>query len=174
MTRPFSRDELVQMAYDYVAAGGRGTSIETAEQIIDGASMLGRVVPSNDPDQDDVSDERVTEDGDAEIVLGALVEAVAGDAGSDVLAAWSARYAESSAPLAREFSAVDRGELIELIDELTEWREDLSRLPDGGGQLRADYAAATQALADLDAGRQVLRADDDDGAWFLTIGMEVA
>jgi len=77
-TRPFTRDELVRMAYDYVTAGGRDTSIETAEQLLDGAvsSMLGRVVPSNDPDQDDIADERVIEDGDAEIVRAALVEAV--------------------------------------------------------------------------------------------------
>jgi hypothetical protein len=84
-------------------------------------------------------------------------------------AAWIKQFSNSSAPAADEFSPADRDELVELISDLAEWRKDLSRLPDGGGQVNDDYAAATQALVDLDAGKRVLRADDDDGAWFLTL-----
>jgi hypothetical protein len=83
--------------------------------------------------------------------------------------AWTQQFARSSAPDVDEFAHADRGELIELIAELKEWRKDLSRLPDGGAQLNSDFEVATQALADLDAGRRVYRADDDDGAWFLTL-----
>jgi hypothetical protein len=83
--------------------------------------------------------------------------------------AWTKQFANSSAPDVDEFAPADRDELIELIAELDESRKDISRLHDGGAQLNADFEVATQALADLDAGKRVYRADDDDGAWFLTL-----
>lgn len=59
-TRGFTRDELVDMAFHYVRAGGREATEDTAAQLIDAArdSMLGR---------EDVPELR-EEDGDREIV----------------------------------------------------------------------------------------------------------
>jgi len=68
-SRGMTRDELVESALGYVRAGGRDTDASTASQIIDACvdSMLGR---------EDVP-ELQREDGDIEIVSGALAQFVA-------------------------------------------------------------------------------------------------
>ena len=81
-TRAFTRDELANMAYDYVRAGGRDASLGTAVAILDSAadSMLCRVERemTADAEEIDVPNERLIEIGDAEIVQDAIHEALEG------------------------------------------------------------------------------------------------
>jgi hypothetical protein len=84
LTRQFTRAELVQIAYDYVAAGGAASSMETAEALVDDAadSMLGRVEvvgSAERGDEREVPDEREVDEGDYAIVRDAIVAALSAE-----------------------------------------------------------------------------------------------
>lgn len=169
-TRPFTRAELVQMASDYVAAGGRDASIETAQQLVDAAcdSMDGRIETemTGEGESIDVPNERIVEDGDYEIVREALAEAIA--ATDEFRAEWEQSFLNTSAPDPTRFRPLGSDEADEIIDELTEKLADYASEPDGGAKARMILGCAKQARVDLDAGKSVWIATDEDGTWFLS------